>query len=62
MKSHPILEAIAVFISLAACACISVDDHEERPKTAILTKETVRFYTLTDPSVTMTKTKAISSR
>ncbi|MHB1078993.1 MAG: hypothetical protein ACYC67_06300 [Prosthecobacter sp.] len=62
MKSHPILEAIAVFISLAACACISIDDHEERPKTATITKETARFYSLADPSVTMTTTKAISSR
>lgn len=62
MKSHPILEAIAVFISLAACACISVDDHEERPKTATLTKESVRLYPLTDPNLTMTKTTAISSR
>lgn len=62
MKSHPILEAIAVFISLAACACISIDDHEERSKTATITKETARFYPLTDPSVTMTKTTAISSR
>lgn len=41
MKSHPILEAIAVFVSLAASACISIDDLDDKPKTTTVTKETV---------------------
>lgn len=41
MKSHPILEAIAVFVSLAASACISIDDLDDKPKTTTVTIETV---------------------
>lgn len=62
MKSHPILEAIAVFVSLAASACISIDDHDDKPKTTTITKETVQPYPLTDPSVTTTKTTTTSTR
>lgn len=62
MKSHPILEALAVFISLAVSACISIDDHDDRPKTTTITKETVQPYPLTNPSVVTTETTATRSR
>lgn len=58
MKSHPILEALAVFISLAASACISIDDHDDRPKTTTITKETAQPY----PSVITTQTTTTRSR
>ncbi len=54
MKSHPILEAIAVIVSLAASACISIDDHDDRPATTTATKETVTPHPLTDPTVIRT--------
>jgi hypothetical protein len=62
MKSHPILEAIAVFVSLAASACISIDDHDDKPKTTTVTKETVPPYPLTNPSVITTETTTTRSR
>lgn len=62
MKSHPILEAIAVFVSLAASACISIDDHDDKPKTTTVTKETVNPYPLTNPSVITTEITTTRSR
>jgi|GEM_PF-6335524 len=62
MKSHPIIEAIAVFVSLAASACISIDDHDDKPKTTTITKETVTSHPLTNPTVTTTETTTTRSR
>lgn len=56
MKSHPIIEAIAVFVSLAASACISIDDHDDKPVTTTVTKKTVTPHPLSGPAVTTTET------
>ncbi len=62
MKSHPIIEAIAVFVSLAASACISIDDHDDKPATTTVTKETVHPQPLTNPGLTTTETTTTRSR
>ncbi len=62
MKSHPILEAIAVFVSLAASASISVDEPDDRPVRPIVTKETVHPHAPTILGVTTTETAITRSR
>ena len=61
MKSHPILEAIAVFVSLAASASISVDDPDDKPVTTA-TKVTVHPQPPTDPGVTTAENTTTRSR
>ncbi len=56
MKSHPIIEVIALMVSLAASACISVDDHDNKPVTTTVTKKTVTPDPLNGPVVTTTET------
>ena len=62
MKSHPILEAMAVFVSLAASASISVDDPDDKPVATTATKVTVHPQPPTNPDVTTAETTTTRSR
>jgi hypothetical protein len=57
MKSNPILEAIAVFVSLAASASISIDAPDDKPVATTVTEKTVNPPPLTSPVVTTTDTR-----
>jgi len=54
MKSHPVLEAFAIIVSLAASACFSIDDQDDKPLTTTVRKATVIPETPTSPAVKQT--------
>jgi hypothetical protein len=54
MKIHPIFEALSLAAMLVVSSCISFDDHDDRPVTTTVTKETVVPDPLTSSTVTQT--------